>query len=313
VGALCSEWAEKVGLREGIAIATPIVDAQSSVAAAGFEDGKAVLVLGTSAVLVMNTDKNIKVEGVLSNGFGSAAPEMFTLESSLAAMGDLFAWFVDNCVPEDYLKKAAESNMNIHSYLTSLCKDKAVGENGLIALDWWNGNRCVIPNDRLSGLIVGLRLSTPPEDIYRALIESCAYGIRRICENCADQGVEVSTLAATGGIALKNEMMMQILADVLNMPIEVLESAQSAALGAAVYDHTRYFDKRDLRTGHSYHAQSHRLYVLLTVYSHLGIYGKDIQKEDDLYQQGLPSQYGKHLGKAYGYGRDDRDNQSARA
>ena len=235
VGTLCKEWAEKTGLCEGIAIATPLIDAQSSIAAAGFEQGKALLVLGTSAVMAVNTKTDCKSDGVLSKGYGSAAPELYTLEAGLAAFGDLFDWFVKKCVPASYTQAAEEQGVGIHAYLRSLAERKRVGESGLIALDWWNGNRSVVPNERLSGLIVGLRISTPPEDIYRALIESCAYGLRRVAENFGELGIEIDCIAATGGIANKDPMLMQILSDVMRVPIEIVASKQSAALGAAIY------------------------------------------------------------------------------
>ncbi len=235
VGGLSPEWAQRCGLLCGVAVAAPLIDAQSSLAAAGIYNEGALLVLGTSAVLVVNTDSKNKLRGVLSQGLGSAAPNIMTLEAGLAAMGDLFAWFVDNCVPESYTRAAKEKGMSIHAYLRSLAENKKVGENGLIALDWWNGNRSVIQNNRLSGMIIGLRISTPPEDIYRALIESTAYGLRRVLENYTEQGVKVGSIAATGGIAYKDEMLMQIFADVFGRDIGVLASPQSASHGAAIY------------------------------------------------------------------------------
>ncbi len=238
IGGLSHEWAERTGLPEGIAIAPALIDAQSSFGAAGLSDGSSLLVLGTSAVFAVNTSSNKKVKGVLSQGVGSAIPQMMTLESGLSAMGDLFAWFVDNCVPAHYMDAATERGMNIHAYLRMLAAPKRVGQSGLIALDWWNGNRSVIQNDRLSGMIVGLRLSTPPEDIYRALIESTAYGLRRIMENYEEQGVAVKNIVAAGGIAYKDEMLMQIFADVFAREIHVIASQQSASHGAAVYGAT---------------------------------------------------------------------------
>ncbi len=238
IGGLSHEWAERTGLSAGIAIAPALIDAQSSFGAAGLSDGSSLLVLGTSAVFAVNTSSKEKVRGVLSQGVGSAIPEMMTLESGLSAMGDLFAWFVDNCVPAHYTDAAKARGMNIHAYLRSLAEQKKVGQSGLITLDWWHGNRSVIQNDRLSGMIVGLRLSTPPEDIYRALIESTAYGLRRIMENYEEQGVAVKNIVAAGGIAYKDEMLMQIFADVFNRDIHVIASQQSASHGAAVYGAT---------------------------------------------------------------------------
>ena len=150
-------------------------------------------------------------------------------------MGDLYAYFTKNCLPTEYFDRAREAGMNIHAYLRSLSENKVVGENGLIALDWWNGNRSVVPNDKLSGMIVGLTLGTRPEDVYRALIESSVFELRRVYENYADNGVKMSSFIATGGIANKDPMLMQILADVLNMDIGCLGSSEATALGSSVW------------------------------------------------------------------------------
>ena len=235
VGTLCAEWARKTGLSESVSVATPLIDAQSSLAAMGLQRGSVLLVAGTSAVLAVNADKDKKVPRVHSIGVGSSVPNTATIESGIAAMGDLFAWFVDNCVPASYKEKADESGLGIHAYLRSLAEKKRVGESGLIALDWWNGNRCIIPSDRLSGMIVGMRLSSTPEDIYRALLESAAYGIRRNLDNYRENGIEVGSVAVTGGIAHKDPFFMQIMADVLGVPVRVLSVKQSAALGASIY------------------------------------------------------------------------------
>ncbi len=232
---LSSEWANKTGLREGIAIATPLVDAQSSLAAMGLEPYRVMLVMGTSAVMAVSAESGKNVDGILSRGAGSAVDGLTTFEAGIAAMGDLFEWFVKNCVPSSYEKNAERLGMNIHGYLRSLIENKKVGESGLIALDWWNGNRCVIQSNKLSGMIVGLRLSTKPEDVYRALIESTAYGLRRVLENYEEQGISAQSMVVTGGIAHKDPMLMQIFADVFARPIGVLASKQSAALGAAIY------------------------------------------------------------------------------
>ncbi len=235
VGRLSREWAGKTGLAEGIAIATPLIDAQSSLAAAGLFDGSVLLVVGTSAVMAVNSSAECEISGILSRGRGSAVPSLTTFESGLAAMGDLYDWFIKNCMPAEYKKRASELGVGDHAYLRSLASKKRVGENRLIALDWWNGNRSVIKDDSLSGLIVGLRLSTRPEDIYRALLESTAFGLRRVCENYEEQGICIEQITVTGGISHKDELLMQILADVLGKPLGVLSSLQSAALGASVY------------------------------------------------------------------------------
>lgn len=235
IGTLSAEWAQKTGLSASVAIAAPILDAHAAISASGIEEGRIVLALGTSAVVEALTDKHSGIDGILARSYESVASGFTTIEAGLAAMGDLFDWFIKNCVPESYMQKARDKGVNIHEYLRSLAERQGVGEHRLIALDWFNGSRSITLSNDLSGLIIGLRLSTKPEDIYRALIESTAFGIRRIFDCFKLQGINVKSVSATGGIALKNPLLMQILSSVLDMPIEVLASTQATALGAAIY------------------------------------------------------------------------------
>ncbi len=234
-GSLTPEWAERLGLGTHTQVAVPVIDAHGSFGAVGIEDGKAVAVLGTSAVLAVISSGKCYVPGIHSHGYEATAKGLMTFEAGIRAMGDLYAWFVENCVPAEYERRAAECGMGIHSYLRSLAEKKRVGESGLIALDWWNGNRSVIPNDKLSGMIVGMRLSTRPEDVYRALIESTAFELRRVYENYVSHGASIKSLVATGGIAAKDPMLMQILCDVLGIKIDCLTHTNATALGAAVW------------------------------------------------------------------------------
>ena len=234
VGNLCAEWSQKTGLSQSTAIGAPIIDANSAIPAAGIKDGAVITVMGTSATVEIITPKKNIVDQALSNSFGSVCENMNVIESALAAMGDLFDWFIKNCVPERYFEEARLQNMNIHQYLRSLAKDQRIGQHGLIALDWWNGSRYITLNNDLSGLIVGLRMSTSPEDIYRTLIESAVFAIRRIFDSFIEQDIEISEVFATGGIALKDPLLMQILSDVLNMPVSCLDSTQATAIGSAI-------------------------------------------------------------------------------
>lgn len=234
-GSLTPEWAERLGLCEHTQIAVPVIDAHGSFGAVGIEDGRAVAVLGTSAVFAVLSSKKCYIPGIHSHGYEATARGLMTFEAGIRAMGDLYAWFVENCVPPEYERRAVDCKMSIHAYLRSLAEKKQVGENGLIALDWWNGNRSVIPNDKLSGMIVGLRLSTRPEDIYRALIESTAFELRRVSESYTSHGIGINSLVATGGIAAKDPMLMQILCDVMGRRIDCLTHTNATALGAAVW------------------------------------------------------------------------------
>ena len=150
-------------------------------------------------------------------------------------MVDHFAWIVDRCCPAAYQEEADRQGKNLHVYLTELAETLQPGESGLIALDWWNGNRSVLTDYDLTGLIVGMTLTTRPEEIYRALIEATAYGTRMIVENFVRHGVPVTKFVATGGISQKNAMAMQIYADVLNMPVHIADGKQGGALGAACF------------------------------------------------------------------------------
>ena len=235
IGTLCNEWAEITGLPASVAISAPIIDALGSISAAGIDSGRIVLSLGTSAVVETLTDKELTVNGVLATSYESVANGFNTIEAGLAAMGDLFDWFIKNCVPESYTQNAKECGMNMHQYLRSLSEGQKIGEHRLIALDWFNGSRSIVLDNDLSGLIIGLRLSTKPEDIYRALIESTVFGIRRIFDCFKSQKIKISSVSATGSIALKNPFLMQTAASVLNMPIECLASKQATALGSAIY------------------------------------------------------------------------------
>ena len=235
VGTLCKEWAERTGLSQSVAVAAPIIDAHSAISASGIETGCAVLAFGTSAVVEAVTEQKSSIKGVLAQSYETVASKLTTIEAGLAAMGDLFDWFINNSLPERYLKQAEKQGLNAHQYLRSLAEKQKIGEHGLIALDWWNGSRSITLNNDLSGMIIGLSLSSKPEDIYRALLESTAFGIRRIFDCFLSQNVKINRICATGGIASKDPLLMQICASVLNMPIESLASSQATALGSAIY------------------------------------------------------------------------------
>lgn len=165
---------------------------------------------------------------------GGVYPGYYAYEAGQSCVGDHFAWFVDRCCPAAYKEEADRQGKNLHVYLTELAETLQPGESGLIALDWWNGNRSVLTDYDLTGLIVGMTLSTRPEEIYRALIEATAYGTRMIVENFVRHGVPVTKFVATGGISQKNTMAMQIYADVLNMPVHIADGKQGGALARRV-------------------------------------------------------------------------------
>jgi L-ribulokinase len=234
-GSLTAEAAQWTGLPEGIAVAVGNVDAHVTVPAAqAVSPGQMVAVMGTSTCHVMVGDELSEVPGMCGVVCGGLVPGSWGYEAGQSGVGDIFAWFAEHGVPPAYREQAADQGVDVHDYLTSLAARQQVGEHGLIALDWWNGNRSILVDHELTGVLVGLTLSSRPEDIYRALIEATAFGTRRIVEAFDDAGLSVAEFVAAGGL-LANQTLMQIYCDVLNRPIGVLDSPQGPALGSAIH------------------------------------------------------------------------------
>lgn len=235
-GELTHEMAEKLGLIEGMAVAIANVDAHVAVPAMGVTTpGKMVMIMGTSTCSMVLSDKEVEVPGICGYAEDGIIPGLFGYEAGQSAVGDIFAWFVNNCVPENYVEKAKELKMNIHQYLTSLAEKQNPGDSGLLALDWLNGNRAILVDTDLTGLILGLNLNTKPEEIYRALIEATAFGHKKIVDNFVEHGIEINELYACGGLPQKNRMLIQIYSDVTNLPIRISASTQTPALGSAMF------------------------------------------------------------------------------
>lgn len=235
-GTLTEEWAEKLGLQAGIPVAAAIIDSHAGMPGSGVSrPDQMMMVVGTSSVMLALSEEGYAKNGVVSGVKGAILPDNFALESGLAAVGDMFGWFVDHAVPADYAAQAAAEGMNLHAYLTKKASELCPGANGLVALDWWNGNKTPYVDGRLSGALVGCTLSTKPEEIYRALIEATAFGTRKILDLFTEAGADIRTIIASGGIAEKNPLLMQIYADVLQREIKVSDTDQTAALGSAIY------------------------------------------------------------------------------
>jgi L-ribulokinase len=162
-------------------------------------------------------------------------PGFFGYEAGQSCVGDHFAWFVENCVPSRYEREAKERGLDMHALLEEKAAQLKPGESGLLALDWWNGNRSVLVDVDLTGLLIGASLATKPEEIYRALIEATAYGTRVIVETFQKNGVPIHELVACGGLPEKNKLLMQIYADVTGCPFKLSASAQTPALGSAMF------------------------------------------------------------------------------
>ncbi len=235
-GELVKGMADKIGLLPGTAVGVANVDAHVSLPAVGItEPGKMLMIIGTSTCdILLGTEEKI-VPGMCGVVEDGVLPGFFGYESGQSCVGDHFEWFVDNCVPLEYKKAAEAEGKNIHQYLTEKASKLKVGESGLVALDWWNGNRSVLVDVDLTGMMLGMTLATKPEEIYRALIEATAYGKKIIIETFEESGVPVDELYACGGISWKNPMMMQIYADVTEKEIYISASDQTPALGAAMF------------------------------------------------------------------------------
>lgn len=240
IGAKAGEITERASKLTGLAIGTAIavanVDAHVAVPAVGITDeAKMLMIMGTSTChILLGTEEKI-VPGMCGVVEDGVIPGYLGYEAGQSCVGDHFEWFVDNCVTANYLKEAKDKNVNIHDLLTQKSEKLKVGESGLLALDWWNGNRSVLVDVDLTGLLLGCTLLTKPEEIYRALIEATAYGTRMIVETFRKNGVPIKELYAAGGIAEKNKLMMQIYSDVTNMEIRIAASPQTPALGSAMF------------------------------------------------------------------------------
>jgi L-ribulokinase len=234
-GGLTAQAAAWTGLPEGLAVAVGNVDAHvTAPAARAIAPGQMLMIMGTSTCHVMNADLLTEVPGMCGVVDGGIVPGLWGYEAGQSGVGDIFAWLVDNAVPGRYHDEARERGLSVHEHLSQLAAAQEVGEHGLVALDWNNGNRSVLVDHELSGLIVGLTLATRAEDIYRALVEATAFGTRTILDTFAAAGVPVTELYAAGGL-VKNAFVMQVYADVTRMPLHVIGSEQGPALGSAIH------------------------------------------------------------------------------
>ena len=236
VGGVTAAWAKKLGLAPGTPVSAAIIDAHAAVPAAGITDGNEMLfILGTSGVHMVMSDEEMPVRGICGIIKDGYIRGRYAYEAGQACLGDHFDWFVKNGVPAAYVEEARERGMGIHALLTEKASALRIGESGLIALDWWNGNRSVLVDPDLSGLLIGMTLTTKPEHIYRALIEGTAFSTRRILDAFAEAGVSVGNILVGGGIAEKNPMLMQIYADVTGRELRIVGTKQAGALGSAIY------------------------------------------------------------------------------
>jgi L-ribulokinase len=235
-GGLTAQAAAWTGLKPGTAVAVANVDAHVSVPAATVtQPGRMVMIMGTSICHMVVGDEEEIVPGMCGVVQGGILPDMPGFEAGQSCVGDHFAWFVENCVPASYQDEAKKRGINIHQLLEEKAGQQKPGESGLLALDWWNGNRSVLVDVDLTGMLLGATLATKPEEIYRALIEATAYGTRLIIEAFKSNGVPVNEIIGTGGLPDRNKLLMQIYSDVTGLPIFVAEATQIGALGSAMH------------------------------------------------------------------------------
>lgn len=235
-GGLTDSMAAITGLLPGTAVAVAIIDAHAMVPAVSVvTPGKLVLAMGTSTCHLILSDKEVTGEGICGVVEDGIIPGYYGYEAGQSAVGDIFAWYVEEAVPEYVRRKAAEDRLGIHEWLERGASQYEPGQTGLLALDWWNGSRSVLMDADLSGVILGLTLQTKPEEIYRALLEATAFGTRAIIEAFTESGVEVQELYACGGLPQRNRLLMQIYADVTGKEIKVADTVQTAAFGAAMF------------------------------------------------------------------------------
>lgn len=235
-GTLTEKMAAQLGLPAGIAVAVANVDAHvTAPAVKATQAGVMVMIMGTSTCHIMSGDSLQDVDGMCGVVDGGIIDGLYGYEAGQSGVGDIFAWFVDHAVPSEYAEAAQAAGLNVHEYLEREAAQQKAGEHGLVALDWWNGNRSTLVDVDLSGLLIGATLATRAPDIYRALIESTAYGTREIIEAFESRGVQVKELVAAGGLPEKNALLRQIYADVTGRTLKLAGSAQAPALGSALH------------------------------------------------------------------------------
>ncbi len=235
-GGLTPQAAKWTGLKPGTAVAIANVDAHVSVPAATVtETGRMVAIMGTSICHMLLGDQERLVPGICGYVEDGIIPGQFGFEAGQSGVGDIFAWLVDNAVPPEYYAAAKKRRVDLHKLLEDEAARLKPGESGLLALDWWNGNRSVLVDVDLTGVLLGATLATQAPEMYRALIEATAFGTRVIVEAFEKNGVPVNEIVTCGGLPEKNKLLMQIYADVTGRELKVTASQQTPALGSAMF------------------------------------------------------------------------------
>ena len=235
VGGLSATAAAWTGLLEGTAVASGNIDAHvHAVSVNAVQPGQLTAILGTSTCWVLSAEEYRDVPGIFGAVDGGIVAGAWGYEAGQSAVGDMFDWFTANCVPQHYCDAAQAAGVHLNDYLMSLTEEREVGESGLVALDWFNGNRSILIDSDLSGLVVGQTLRTTAPEVFRALVEASAFGARMIIDNFEAHGVPITDVTAAGGL-LNSESIMQLYADALRRPLSVASVSQAGAQGSAIY------------------------------------------------------------------------------
>ncbi|HEX5400893.1 MAG TPA: ribulokinase [Pseudonocardiaceae bacterium] len=234
-GGLCARAAAWTGLPEGIVVSVGNVDAHvTAPAAQAIEPGQMVAIMGTSTCHVMNGVRLVEVPGMCGVVRGGIVGDLWGYEAGQSGVGDIFAWFAEQSTPAEVAAEAAQRGLSVHELLTGQAAAQPVGAHGLVALDWHSGNRSILVDHHLSGVVVGLTLGTKPHEVYRALLEATAFGTRVIIDAFEGNGVPVHELVVAGGL-LRNGFLMQLYADITRRPLSLIGTAQGPALGSAIH------------------------------------------------------------------------------
>lgn len=234
-GNLSHDMAMILGLEEKTVVSSSMIDCHSAVPGCGMgQAGDLVMVLGTSSCFLLNDNQARSIPGIYSVAYEAHIPGLYGYEGGQSCVGDGFQYFIDHYASDDLIRNAQKAGKSVFTYIEEKAARLLPGESGLLAMDWWNGVRTPLLDYNLSGVILGMELSTPPEAIYRALVEASCFSARQIIELYRQSGCQVKRIMACGGLSQKNAMMMQILADVCQMPVAVSGSLQPCALGSAV-------------------------------------------------------------------------------
>ncbi len=234
-GHLSSEIAESVNLNE-IAVSVSVIDAHvAAPSCRAVNPGDMLMIIGTSSCDILLSEEEHSVKGISGIVKDGAIPDLFAYESGQAAVGDIFQWFMENLVPSEYATESKKRDISLYQYMEEKVNQINEDTPRLLALDWWNGNRSILVNPELTGVIVGMTLKTKPEEIFRALIEATGFGKKRIIEQYENAGVPVSRIIASGGLATKNKYLMQTYANILNKSIYVTDEEYAGSVGAAIF------------------------------------------------------------------------------